>query len=129
MTTIYSKALYLGNIDNEDCGFTVGKKYRVNRFDTDDENYFWCVDDHDGYRYIKNGEFHKFDIREEGDGFLTESECAAKATDNNKKPYLRYYINGHEVDVIEFGNVGRTVYALDRDGVKCDTIKFEVKFE
>ena len=31
--------------------------------------------------------------------------------------------------MIEFGNVGRTVYELDRDGVKCDTIKFEVKFE
>ena len=129
MATIYSKALYLGNIDNEYCGFTVGKKYRVSRFDTDDENYFWCVDDHDGYRYIKNGEFHKFDIREEGEGFVTETEHEVVSSGVDKNPGLRYYINGHELDEIEFGSVYRTVYELDRDGIKCDTIKFEVKFE
>lgn len=121
-----SKAVYLGNIGNENCGFTVDKEYKINYFSEGD---IGTYDDYGVYRYIKNGEFHKFGIREEGEGFVTENECASKATDNNKKPYLRYYINGHEVDVIEFGNVGRTVYELDRDGVKCDTIKFEVKFE
>ena len=129
MTTIYSKALYLGNIDNEDCGFTVGKKYRVNRFDTEDENYFWCVDDHDGYRYIKNGEFHKFKLSDDDDHFVTETECAVMPPSDDKNPGLTYYINGHEVDEIEFGSVYRTVYELDRDGIKCDTIKVEVKFE
>ena len=31
--------------------------------------------------------------------------------------------------MIEFENVRFTVEQLDEDGVKCDTIKFEVKFE
>lgn len=126
MTTTL-KAVYLGNTIGEYCGFTVDKEYDVHNYETED-NYIEAIDDDGTYRHIKNGVFHKFGLLNEDD-FVTEIECAATATENNKKPYLRYYINGHEVDVTEFGSVGRTVYELDRDGVKCDTIKFEVKFE
>ena len=125
MTTL--KAVYIGNDEGGYYGFTVGREYEAISY-VNDSN-LWVVDDDFCPRNIKNDAFHKFDIREQGEGFVTENECAVKATDNNKKPYLRYYINGHEVDVIEFESVGRTVYELDRDGVKCDTIKFEVKFE
>lgn len=117
-----SKAVYLGNIGNEYCGFTVGKEYDVRNYETGD-NYIGAFGDDGGFRHIRNGAFHEFDIREEGEGFVTETSGV------DKNPGLRYYINGHEFDEIEFGSVYRTVYELDRDGIKCDTINFEVKFE
>lgn len=119
------RAVYLGNTNDEYGGFTVDKEYEIHDFV---DGYVGVYDDNVSYRYIKNGEFHKFGFLSEDD-FVNETECAATATRKDKKPYLRYYINGHEVDVTEFESVGRTVYELDRDGVKCDTIKFEVKFE
>ena len=61
--------------------------------------------------------------------FVTETEREVVSSGVDKNPGLRYYINGHEVDVIEFRNVYRTVYELYLDGIKCDTIKLEVKFE
>lgn len=126
MTTIDSKALYLGNIGNEDCGFTVGKEYKLNDFGEGD---FGTYDDYGVYRYIKNGEFHKFKLHCEDEYFATETECAVMPLSDDKSPELRYYINGHEVGMVEFGNVRYKVLELDEDGVKCDTIKFEVKFE
>lgn len=122
-----SKAVYLGNIGNEDCGFTVGKEYDVHNYETED-NYIGAFGDDGGYRHIKNGAFHKFGLLDD-DHFVTETECAVTPTLNDEKPKLRYYINGHEVDMIEFENVRYKVDQLDEDGVKCDTIKFEVKFE
>ena len=80
MTIIYSKALYLGNIGNEDYGFTVGKEYKIYDFE---DGYILTRDNNGAYCYINNGKFHKFDIREKVEGFVTENECAAKATDNN----------------------------------------------
>lgn len=124
----FSNAVYLGNTDGEYCGFTVGKEYAVHNYDTED-NYIAAFGDDGGYRQIKNGAFHLFMINGEFDGFVTETECEVRATHNDKKPDLRYYINGHEVDMIEFENVRYKVEQLDEDGVKCDTIKFEVKFE
>ncbi|WWD13262.1 virion structural protein [Escherichia phage RobRod40] len=124
-----SKAVYLGNTNGEYYGFTVGNTYSVKYFEAISENCFWCSDDDGVYRYVKNGPLHKFKLSDEDGYFVTEAECEVMPPIDDKKPELRYYINGHEVDVIEFGNVGRTVYELDRDGIKCDTIKFEVKFE
>ena len=126
MMKIYSKALYLGNTDNEDCGFTPGMKYRIHDFG---DGYVGVYDNYDVYRFIKNGEFHKFEIRDEGCSLVTEIECAVMPPRDDKKPELRYFINGHEVGMIEFENVRYKVDQLDEDGVKCDTIKFEVKFE
>lgn len=123
-----SKAVYLGNIGNEYCGFTVGKEYDVHNYETR-YNYIGVFGDDGGFRHIRNGAFHEFDIREDGEGFVTETECAVMPPSEDKNPGLTYYINGHEVDEIEFGSVYRTVYELDRDGIKCDTIKLEVKFE
>lgn len=121
-----SKAVYIGNTDDKYCGFTVGKKYDVRNYE--DDNYIGAFGDDGAYRHIKNGEFHKFRIIDGGD-FVTENECAVKDSRDDKKPELRYYINGYEVDMIEFANVRYTVDKLDEDGVKCDTIKFEVKFQ
>lgn len=123
-----SKAVYLGNTGNEYCGFTVGKEYDIHNYETGD-NYIGAFGDDGGFHHIKNGAFHQFDIREGGEGFVTENEHEVVSSGVDKNPGLRYYINGHEVDKIEFGSVYRTVYELDRDGIKCDTIKFEVKFE
>lgn len=120
-----SKAVYLGNIGNEYCGFTVGNDYEIYDFE---DGYIGVRDNNGTHLCIKNGASHKFGLLDD-DHFITETECAVTPTLNDEKPKLRYYINGHEVDMIEFGNVGRTVYEFDRDGVKCDTIKFEVKFE
>ncbi|APU93236.1 virion structural protein [Escherichia phage vB_EcoS-IME253] len=114
-----SKAVYLGNNDDVYYGFTVGKEYEIVSYTDDD--LILIVDDDGECRGINNGAFHKFE--------LSVTECAAAATGNNKRPDLRYYINGHEVDMIEFENVRYKVDQLDEDGVKCDTIKFEVKFE
>lgn len=124
-----SKAVYLGNTNGEYYGFTVGNTYSVNYFEIVGENCFWCSDDDGVCRYIKNGAFHKFEICEDGEGFITEAECADIASVEDKEPKLRYYINGHEVEVFEFEDVRVKVGKLDHDGVKCDTIKFEVKFE
>lgn len=126
MTTIYSKALYLGNIGNEDRGFTVGKEYKINDLGEGD---IGTYDDYGVYRYTENGEFHKFRLLEVDDSFVTETECAVTPTLSDEKPKLRYYINGNDVDMIEFENVRHKVLELDAYGVKCDTIKFEVKFE
>ena len=125
--TTKSKAVYLGNINGDHCGFTVGEQYDV--FDAVDD-YIEVIDDDGCYRKIKNKSYHKFKISNGAyDCLITEGECAVMPISDDKKPKLRYYINGHEFDMIEFGNVRRTVYELDRDGIKCDTIKFEVKFE
>lgn len=121
-----SKAVYLGNTDDKYWGFTVGKKYDVRNYQ--DDNYISVFGDDGGYRHIKNGEFHKFRIIDVDD-FVTENECAVKESRDDKKPELRYYINGYEVDIIEFANVRYTVDKLDDGGVKCDTIKLEVKFQ
>lgn len=126
MMTIDSKALYLGNTKNEDCGFTVGKEYKIHDFGS---GYIGVYDDNGYYRYIDNGAFQKFKTHDEHGYFVTKTECAVMLPGHDKKPEIRYYINGHEVDVIEFGNVRYAVNQLDEDGVKCDTIKFEVKFE
>lgn len=119
------KALYLGNTYDECCEFTPGREYD---FCDLGDGFIGLCDDNDTERCIKNGAFYKFKLINE-DNFVTENECAVIASRSDKKPGLRYYINGHEVDEIEFGSVYRTVYELDRDGIKCDTIKFEVKFE
>ena len=131
MTTIYSRASYLGSTNNENRGFTVDKEYKINDFG---DGYIGVFDDYGVYRYIENGEFHKFRLHkfrllEVDDSFVTETECAVTPTLNDEKTKLRYYINGNEVEMIEFENVRFTVEQLDEDGVKCDTIKFEVKFE
>ena len=123
-----SKAVYLGNINGDYCGFfTVGGQYDI--YDSGDD-YIEVIDDDGCYRQIKNKSYHKFKIKNgDCDCFITETECAVTPSGNDKKPELRYYINGHEVDMIEFANVRYTVDQLDEGGVKCDTIKFEVKFE
>lgn len=123
--TTKSKAVYLGNTDGEYCGFTVGKEYEVYIYDAED-GYMCAIADDGGYRYINNGAFHKFGIHDDED-LVNEAECSCVETEPKAK--LRYYINGHEVDSIEFGNVGNIVCRLNEDGVKCDTINFEVKFE
>ncbi|CAJ42226.1 virion structural protein [Escherichia phage Rtp] len=114
-----SKAVYLGNNDDVYYGFTVGKEYEIVSYTGDD--LILIADDDGECRGINNGAFHKFE--------LSETECAAAATGNNKRPDLRYYINGHEVDLLEFDKVRSHTLELAHLGVKCDTIKFEVKFE
>ena len=126
MTTIHSKALYLGNTNNKDCGFTVYKEYDIYDFE---DGYIGAYDDNDSYLYFKNGAFHKFKLHDGDIYFITETQCAVMPPSDDKKTELRYYINGHEVEMIEFENVRYTVDQLGKDGVKCDTIKFEVKFE
>lgn len=123
---IDSMALYLGNIGNEDCGFTVGMKYKIQDFE---DGYIGVYDNHDVYRYIKNDSFHKFKLHCEDEYFVTETECVVMPHSDDKSPKLRYYINGHEVDMVEFGNVRHIVRQLDYDDVKCDTINFEVKYQ
>ncbi|QXV76136.1 hypothetical protein bas01_0005 [Escherichia phage AugustePiccard] len=122
-----SKAVYLGNTEGEYYGFTVGNEYDVHNYETED-NFIGTFGDDGGYRHIKNGAFHKFELLEDYD-FVTESECAVMPLSSDKQPELRYFINGHEFNKIEFENVRYTVNQLDEGGVKCDTIKFEVKFE
>ncbi|HAN8054025.1 TPA: hypothetical protein IF905_005086 [Escherichia coli] len=119
-----SKAVYIGNNEGEYYGFTVGRNYDVLHYGNDN---IWVVDDDFCPRSIKNGAFHKFKLIE--DDFATENERASKAADNNKKPYLRYYINGYAASQEEFEDVKSVIANLNMDGVKCDTIKFEVKFE
>lgn len=126
--TINPELLYLGNDDEEYCGFTVGNKYKALRYNTED-SYIMAFDDNSACRHIINGVFHKFKILDDDDDFVIENESSCMASVGDKKLELRYYINGHEVDIIEFGNVRYTVDQLDEDGVKCDTIKFEVKFQ
>lgn len=123
-----SKVVYLGNTDYEYHGFTVGKEYKAHNYNTED-NYISTYDDNGSHRRINNGTFHKFILLDDDEGLVNETDCAVAAPDNDKRPNLRYYINGHEVDAIEFENVRHKVLELDDYGVKCDTIKFEVKFE
>lgn len=66
MTTIDLKALYLGNTDNEYCGFTVGKEYKIHDLGEGD---IAAYDDNGVYRYIKNGAFHEFKPSGEDDHF------------------------------------------------------------
>lgn len=120
---INSKAVYLGNTDNEYRGLTVGKEYKIRDFG---DGYIGTYDDNDCYLYVLNGKFHKFGIHDGYDGFVTESKCAVMITE---KPGFKYYINGHEVDLLEFDKARSHTVELARLGVKCDTIKFEVKFE
>ena len=124
--TTKSKAVYLGNTHGYHCSFTVGKEYDVCDFKG---GFIELYDDNGNHRLVKNGAFHEFNLLGVDDSFVTETECEVVSSGVDKNPRLRYYINGHEVDEIEFGNVRRTVYELGRDGIKCDTIKFEVKFE
>ncbi|QXV81831.1 hypothetical protein bas03_0004 [Escherichia phage JulesPiccard] len=121
-----SKAVYIGNNDDKYCGFTPGNEYDVCVLD---DGFLGVYDDDDIHRCIKNGTLHEFKLDCEDGHFVTETECEVMPPIDNKKPELRYYINGHEVDMVEFGNVRYTVEQLNEDGVKCDTIKFEVKFE
>lgn len=120
-------AVYLGNTDEEYCGFTVGKEYEVDIYNYEND-YIATFDDDGVCRHVKNGAFHKFGLPNDGD-FVTETECAVGASDIEEKAELRYYINGHEVGAVEFANVRDKVLELDDGGVKCDSIKFEVKFE
>ncbi|GCG54547.1 hypothetical protein [Escherichia coli] len=119
-----SKAVYLGNIGNENCGFTVGKKYDVHNYE--DDNYIGAFGDDGGYRHIKNGEFHKFEILEEIGvlKFKIQYEFIEAKSKN-----LKYFINGVKFSRDEFSEIKQHVSNLESDGVKCDTIKFEVKFE
>ncbi|QGH76704.1 hypothetical protein [Escherichia phage BEK3] len=123
-----SKVVYLGSNTGECGGFTVGKEYKAYNYNTE-YNYISTYDDKGSYRQIKNGAFHHFKLHDEDDHFVTETECAVMQPSEDKKPSLIYCINGHEVDMIEFENVRHKVLELDAYGVKCDTIKFEVKFE
>lgn len=93
-----SKAVYLGNTHDEYCGFTVGKEYEIEQYTND--VLILVVDDDGECRGINNGAFHKFWINEKFDSFVTETECRIKVPAGDKKPYLRYYINEHETDVI-----------------------------
>ena len=120
------KATFTGSVNGKHPGFTVGKQYDIKDYGDD---YISTYDDDGCYRAVENGAFHKFVIHKESQDFVTETERSSIASVGDKKPKLRYYINGHEVDMIEFGNVRYTVDELDEDGVKCDTIMFEVKFE
>lgn len=120
-----SKAVYLGNTDDEYCGFTVGKEYDVHNYESED-NHIGAFADDGRYRSIKNGGFHKFEILDESDCFVTETGC--KSIDN-VMPSLKFFINGHNVSPEDFEGVKSLLQKLGDDGVKCDTIKLEVKFE
>lgn len=122
------KAKYLGNTNNEYAGFTELKQYEA--YDYGD-GFIGVYDDSGTFRQVKNDAFHNFKIinNDDDECFVTETKCAVMVPAIDEKPDLRYYINGHEVDMIEFSNVRCQVLELDEDGVKCDTIKFEVKFE
>ncbi|AAZ29285.1 JK_35P [Escherichia phage Jk06] len=120
------KATFTGCADEKHPGFTVGKQYDI---EDHGDGYISTYDDDGCYRAVENGAFYKFELLDGDQSFETETDCAGAASYGDKKPRLRYYINEHEVDMIEFGNVRYTVDQLDEDGVKCDTIKFEVKFQ
>lgn len=123
MTTIDSKAVYLGSTNGEYFGFTVGKEYKIHDFG---DGYIGAYNDKGSYCYIKNGQFHKFRMHDGNDGFVTESKCTVMVPE---KPGFKYYINGYRVDLLEFDKAQSHVAELESLGVKCDTIKFEVKFE
>lgn len=120
-----SDAIYLWNTDCEYCDFTVGKAYTVNHFDIADENYFWCSDDNGVYRYIKNGAFHTFAIREEN------GDIKLKIPDEfiGKEKQFKYYINGEAVSKVKFDDTLLCVKDFKSDGIDTSSIKFEVKFE
>lgn len=121
--TINSKALYLGNIGNENCGFTVGKEYKIHDFKG---GYIVVCDDYDNYRRINNGAFHKFCLLKDDDGlkvtipdeFITKEE-----------KQFKYYINGEVVTKVKFDDTLLCVKEFKSDGVDTSSIKFEVKFQ
>lgn len=120
-----SKAVYLGNTDGEYYGFTVGNEYVITHYDG-----YIDISKDDGRCFIvKNGVLQKFGICDVDEGLVSKTDCAAMPLSSGKKPELRYFINGYEIDMIEFANVRHKVLELNEGGVKCDTIKFEVKFE
>lgn len=121
------KAVFKG-YKKEACGeFTIGKHYRIEPY-YDVEGIFIAIDDK-GYRifFKKGDDYYDFEFLIE-DEQLSHNELLGDAC-NDKKPKLRYYINGHEVDKIYFENVRYEVGRLDKCSVKHDTIEFEVKFK
>lgn len=119
------KAVYLGNTKGKYHCFTVGKEYKVYNCNVE-HNYIEVYDDDGVYRRINNGTFHKFEIREEIGvlKFKIQYEFIEAKSKN-----LKYFINGVKFSRDEFTEIKQHVSNLESGGVKCDTIKFEVKFE
>lgn len=117
------KAIFKGSAGSE-ClvkrNFTVGKEYVLE----DAKFGFYTTKDNEGKTLIfQNGVDYTFDLVDVSK--LVKPELTTK----NLMPSLKFYINGFAVSLEEFDNVKSAVSDLDKDGVKCDTIKFEVKFE
>lgn len=125
--TINSKVLYLGNTDNEDCGFTPGNEYDAYDFG---DGYIGVYDNNDVYRYIKNGAFHKFDIERDRSGITTDDSRDSKVTDGGDfslDEKMQYRMNGVMVPKSFFEDKLVEVERLKSRGVSV-FIDFEVSF-
>lgn len=125
------KAVFKGyNIKCSALEFTIGKVYFLN--ETECHGYFGVEDDTGiGGIINPNGYYYEFEVLSE-DKPLSSSELPDNADDCIEAAYkakLRYYINEREVDMVDFENVRYRVGELNEYGVKCDSIKLEVKFE
>lgn len=134
------KAIFKGYKNTHCYDFTIGKIYELS---TTPGACGRCqVTDDNGFTFsFKPGEVYDFEVIipdspitcselfDDDYGYELMMNDILNKPQIDKKPELRCYINGREVDIIEFENVRFKVRQLDEDGVKCDTIKFEVKFQ
>ena len=127
MTTL--KAVYIGNIEGEYYGFTVGRNYDVLHYGNDN---IWVVDDDFCHRSIKNGEFHKFDITNENQddnapNVGDEKEDLLSSIHKNHGE-MKYRMNGIDVTKSLFEEKLIEAEKLKSKGVSV-FIDFEVSFE
>ena len=101
--------------------FTIGKAYDLT--DNGSGNYI-TRDDNGVMLFFRNGHGCTFELIDESN-FVKNEWFEIKCS----SPSLKLFINGFSVSPEEFEDVKYVVERLDDDGVKCDTIKFEVKFE
>lgn len=105
----------------EPCGrFAVGKVYFCEAIE--DSNFYEITNDNGDvitFSSILHNTIYDFEIVDTKEYVVTPE----------KPKYMKYFINGVNFGKDEFTEIKRHVSNLKSDGVKCDTIIFEVKFE
>ena len=127
MTTF--KAVYQGNLEREDYGFTIGREYEVEGCKN---NHIMVTDDNGSCRNIKNGSFHKF-------SFICESQEASVANvADEKEASLSYRYNSHNEMKYKMNGVDVTKSFFEEKLIEVEHLKsrgvsvfidFEVGFE